>query len=302
MITLIPSNYRTILLGKTKWILSLGIYHRLHKRYGLVICPVCLAEDEQPYFRRLWLISFSVVCTKHAIWMLDSCPVCKSPIAFHRNDFEHKYDVTEKEMTICYECGYDYKNAERIVEKDTILLSFLTSMEQVLKNGYVDICGNIVYSHLYFDVIYQLVKLISINKKGNSLRYLLELEVGSTKNKEQISIRCSVDELSIDERRHALCLISHLMSNWPHSFVQACKKANLTKSRLEKDMDVVPFWYLQVLRNHLDKKSHEPSIEEIKSALKFLRNTRKKVSRKSLLDIMGYKHSKIIERYWADIS
>lgn len=296
--------FENLISGNTKWILPIGIYHRTHRRSGLIACPLCLTEDNTPYFRRLWRIGFTVVCTKHAVWMIEECPICKSPISFHRNDFKHKYNATEKGMNICYSCGFDYTVAEVIIETDQVFLTFLRNLEETLHNGYIELGDKVIYSHLYFYVVRQLVKLLSISKKGINLRHLLELEVGLSFTHDyvlhnQIDF---VDNLTISERRHILRLISRLLSNWPQSFILACKKIKITRSRLEKDMKDVPFWYSKILRNHLDETFYGPSEKEIQAAHYYLKSNAKKVSKKSLIEIMGFKDSKAIATYWRNIN
>ena len=289
--------FETLIPGNTKWLLPIGVYHRKRKRNGIVTCPLCLAEDTIPYFRRLWRIGFTVVCTKHSVWMIDECPVCKNPISFHRNDFYHKYIATQKSMNICSSCGFDYANTELEIENDSIFLTFLNNLEKTLNKGYITLDDKIVYSHLYFYVLHQLVKLISINKHGFKLRQLLESESGFTCDYTPSKITF-VDTLPLSQRRHALRLISRLLNSWPHSFIVACKKAKLTRSRLEKDMKKVPFWYSDILRNNLDETSYGPSVEEIKSVHNYLHSCGKEITRKSLLEFMGYKDSQLINQYY----
>ncbi len=76
-------------LGNTKWILPLGIYHRIH-RHGMQYCPMCLRSDT-PYFRKFWRLSFYVECDIHQILMRDTCPECHSPVAFHRAELGHRH-------------------------------------------------------------------------------------------------------------------------------------------------------------------------------------------------------------------
>lgn len=290
--------FETLIQGNTKWILPLGIYHRTHKRNGLTACPLCLAEDNTPYFRRLWRVGFTVVCTKHSVWMIDECPICNSPISFHRNDFEHKYNATKKGMNICYKCGLDYANTEVKIETDQIFLKFLRILEECLNNGYIKLAGGVIYSHLYFYVLHQIVKLISIDKHGIQLRQVLESKVNFTCHSILNNKISFVDVLPLYERRHSLRLISRLMLDWPISFIDICKEINITRSRLEKDMKTIPFWYAQVLRNYLDETSYGPSEKEIQTAHYYLKSNNKTVTKKSLLEVMGFKDSKLIAKYW----
>lgn len=43
-------------------------------------CAKCLQEDNEPYGRRLWRLSFVHLCPKHRTILRDSCPHCRTPI------------------------------------------------------------------------------------------------------------------------------------------------------------------------------------------------------------------------------
>ena len=47
----------------------------------LQFCPQCLAEDEQPYFRRQWCLATTIVCARHASRLLDRWPACGPALA-----------------------------------------------------------------------------------------------------------------------------------------------------------------------------------------------------------------------------
>jgi len=47
----------------------------------LQFCPHCLAEDEQPYFRREWRLATTIACARHGSRLLDRCPDCGQGLA-----------------------------------------------------------------------------------------------------------------------------------------------------------------------------------------------------------------------------
>mgnify|MGYP001042114108 CR=1 FL=1 len=68
--------------GWHPWLMPVGIYHRLHRHHGEMLCPFCLAEERPP--RLSWRLAFSVACNRHRCRLLDACPTCDAPLAFHR--------------------------------------------------------------------------------------------------------------------------------------------------------------------------------------------------------------------------
>jgi hypothetical protein len=99
--------------GNCRWILPIGIYHRSRRLYGLQYCPLCLREDEVPYFRRLWRLSFVTMCPKHWMPLLDRCSCCGEPVAFHRRDLRGPRSIyPEHPITLCQHCELDLRDAQ----------------------------------------------------------------------------------------------------------------------------------------------------------------------------------------------
>lgn len=47
----------------------------------LQACPSCLAEDQNPYFRRAWRLATTIFCPRHARRLIDRCPACRQALA-----------------------------------------------------------------------------------------------------------------------------------------------------------------------------------------------------------------------------
>lgn len=50
--------------GVAKWILPIGVFHRVHRRRGMQYCPFCLKEGI-PFFCLKWRISLFTLCEAH---------------------------------------------------------------------------------------------------------------------------------------------------------------------------------------------------------------------------------------------
>lgn len=46
----------------------------------LQACPCCLAEDQNPYFRRVWRLTTTIFCLRHARRLIDRCPACQQAL------------------------------------------------------------------------------------------------------------------------------------------------------------------------------------------------------------------------------
>lgn len=284
-------------LGHPHWITTIGVYHRNRKNCGLSFCPICLREDSEPYFRRIWRIGFSVVCLKHKTLLLDCCPRCKSPISFHRNDFTNKYEASGRSISQCYYCDFALMSSQATFENDPILLAFLEKLYTTLSQGYIIIGNHVVYSHLYFDVIYQLLKLLAVNSITQKLRQYLEKKADAFPLSPIRQMNHFTFNLPINERLHILRLLAQLLLDWPNSFVKACEDVRISKCRLEKDMNYIPFWFQEILNNHLNQKPYIVSNLEIQAAEHCLIKMGKKISLTLLKSLMGYADSKVINKY-----
>ena len=284
--------------GRSQWVMPLGIYHRTHRNLGLSFCPTCLNEDEVPYFRRSWRLAFSVICVKHRIKMHDCCPQCGAAVTFFRHDFKDKSDSHPLNMAECYYCNYDLRLVQPTEVKDTTFLNFISNLQSILQTDIAYVNNIPIYSFLYFAGIRQLLKLITLDRYGIKLRNAIENQScifmnPFQKNKHQNSI----ETLPIGVRSDALKLLAWLMQDWPSRFVSTVKKSNLTRSRLERDMGYLPYWFESVISQYFDQRTYSPSNEEINYAFLWLSKNRDHVTRKALINSLGLIDSKLVSKF-----
>ena len=284
--------------GRSQWVMPLGIYHRTHRNLGLSFCPICLNEDEVPYFRRSWRLAFSVICVKHRIQMHDCCPQCGAAVTFFRHDFKNKSDPHHINMAECYHCNYDLRLVKPIEVKDTTFLNFISNLQSILQTEIAYVNDKPIYSFLYFDGIRQLLKLLALDCYGVKLRKAIENQTHIIMNPFQNNKhQKSIETLPLGVRSDALQLLSWLMQDWPRRFVSTVEKSNLTRSRLERDMGYLPYWFESVIIQYFDRRTYSPSNEEINSAFLWLTRNRKQVTKKALTNSLGFSDSKLVSKF-----
>ncbi|MCS3695074.1 TniQ family protein [Bradyrhizobium elkanii] len=70
-------------------------------------CPLCLADDRAPYFRRSWRLASRISCFTHSCGLRDRCPACRAGIApFAQTELVPQY--------VCVRCGFDLRGAAKI--------------------------------------------------------------------------------------------------------------------------------------------------------------------------------------------
>lgn len=76
----------------------------------LQYCPLCLGEDESPYFRRQWRLASRVSCFVHGCGLRDRCPACRSAIV----GFDQRELVPQH---FCARCDFDLRTAPKVSVK-----------------------------------------------------------------------------------------------------------------------------------------------------------------------------------------
>ena len=99
--------------GTTRWLMSVGMRHRLRRHPALQYCPECLiADGEHPYYRRRWRLSLVTLCGEHRLLLLDRCPECAAPVSPHRGELGQRSQFASGPLTLCHGCGFDLRRAE----------------------------------------------------------------------------------------------------------------------------------------------------------------------------------------------
>lgn len=221
--------------GGTLFVGPLGMRGRRSTLPGLRYCPKCLSEDERPYFRRKWRLTFSVACQRHSCYLLDRCQGCGTPLTPYLACRTGCIDI-------CHKCGGRLVAAEALpVFEAGETLKVLERLYAVLDDGYVMIGGTPVHSHLYFQVLHQILKMTMSRRAGQRLREGIGLD-------QQVSPECrAFESVPLHEQAEMIVKAAWLLNDWPERFIDVCQRQNLLSSALLRDMKQAPFWYSRVV-------------------------------------------------------
>lgn len=271
--------------GNTPWIMPVGVYHRLHRRYGLQYCPECLSEDKEPYFRRRWRLAFITICEKHCTLLRDRCPKCGAPVSYHR------VRIDAASITLCSSCGFDLRQAKPMIVDGFKHLHLQHRLLKAVRDGYVLLpCRLPVYSHLYFSILHQLMKLLVTRERAHKLCRQVRKYVSVGIPQQLFGHHRGshyVEILDVRNRFNLLAIASWLLDDWPYRFVTFCKKIPVMSFDLLKDMRGVPFWYWQVVNGNLYAPDWQPSFSEVAAAIKHLKIGSKDVYKQRVAELMG---------------
>ena len=126
----------------------------------LRFCPKCLQENI-PYYKKEWRVTFNTVCSTHLCYLKDTCPKCNKQIQISRM-YQQKMN-----FKYCYNCGSDLSKCKiNYLNKHTqIYYQYTNKLITILQDGYIQFKNTTIYSFVFFDAIIQICKKILKHKK-----------------------------------------------------------------------------------------------------------------------------------------
>jgi hypothetical protein len=286
--------------GPTPWILPVGIYHRIHRQFGLQYCSRCLAEDSEPYYRRKWRLAFMWVCEKHHILLRDRCPGCSAPVNFHRGSTRTSFKSTPPPLVLCHGCGSDLRRSVPNRRAELILLSetrYTCELLEIVASGVAQLnSGTTIYSQLFFAGLRQILKVLAMrNQKIAALRLTLSRKYAVRPYVPDLVRQRDIEEQDVGERRVLMTLARCLLDDWPQTFVDLAERHKIWSSIWLRHFDSgsrhgsrsTPFWLWQVVREHLYRPRYIPSHHEVASARQYLLNRNEPVNKSTLARLLG---------------
>lgn len=252
--------------GLLPWVMPIGRRGRRRTDHGQQFCRRCLAEDQEPYFRRRWRLAFDVVCERHGIYLDDACRNCGAPIEFHTSDFGKRLLDLECPIVRCPKCGGDLRTGED--ESDRVappeLVEFHSMLGTALLEGWsATLPGAENYSFLTFDGLRHLVRLLCSRSRGGRLRTLMQAQDGRLPLGASTSRpRPVFEELRVGDRAEILGWCHDLLWEWPAEFVRRCRKARVASSYVRQYGIVTPYWLDSVVRWELFDRDYAPGERE----------------------------------------
>lgn len=234
--------------GKTRnpFIQSLGRYCRVKVNHGLRFCPLCLKEDEHPYFRKKWRLSFSTACLKHKCFLKDRCAKCGSAVNLYRTMRER-----DSGISYCYNCGADLRqeSVEQISEGSYGLWA-IKRLYEILETGVYTLRNGYLYSFLFFDVLRLFVRLVYY---WGRIRGLLDHEVmrGYIDFHTQKLRNNLIENIPLKEQYLLFSGLVRLFEGYPGRILSFSGVNRLRGSDLTRDMRYIPFWWQGIIDSTL---------------------------------------------------
>lgn len=225
--------------GVLPWIQTLMVYHRKRNAYGMQFCPQCLAEDEEPYFRRSWRIAFNTVCSHHQVMLHDRCPQCDAPVMYHRIEMGRSGIPDTVAMGDCHACGHSLAHSPVVA---------VMTYEPAAAFFHQQLCLAVTQPHghgLSLDelrVMHQLVRLMLSQDETVALRQYVCVQLG-VDDGILVHGRMQFESMALPERHHLMQLAAWMMVDLDARLNAAWRAGVVRYNHMAKDFHSPPRWY-----------------------------------------------------------
>lgn len=273
--------------GVAKWILPIGVFHRLHRRRGMQCCPLCLQQGV-PFFCLKWRISIFAMCEVHKCLLIDACPKCGATIEYHRLAISRGEFISYTPLSICAGCGFDLSKSP-IVRPGALPEQVIGEYAKVLRMISKNQWGGMqqlppIYQLSFFDGFKALLRLV--NKRSATVlreRINAQFPVELTVDSEAMEF----GYLSILQRFKLVVTCLWLLHDWPDRLITILRDSKLSRSRITEDPEELPFWLLSPLNDYLDLRTYSPSVEEALAVKCFLLKQGETATLREIAKLLG---------------
>jgi len=237
--------------GNTRWLIPVGVYHRVRRRFGLQFCPQCIRE--KPYFRRLWRLSLVVTCTVHGRYLLDRCDKCSQPIQLHRSEMGVRHKI-EPDDRICSWCGKSLIIMNQRLA-DSRLIAIQRTFELTI-NGHRPPFGTSAVE--YFAVLSDLLAILA-SPRPWVRRFRCLVAVGSglplIQGLPRSESTVYFDHMDVTTRGMLLKSLGWLISDWPRRVLAVASISGARPTDLVRGFERHgrPEWLMELLRSSCPK-------------------------------------------------
>lgn len=230
--------------GNDPWILPAGVYHRTRRQPWLSYCPLCLAEDPDPYFRRRWRLAFYTLCHHHGVLLLDRCPQCLSVVQFFRHDLGDRRKPAPLPLNFCASCQFDLSRAPAYgdVWSDWQVQQEFRTLGIMLPLGYLcNNTGDFLYTVQYLDVLHHLASRLA-SRLGQAL-WIISRQFAQRPAydiPDQYPAAYPLEHMDIRTRHELISTTIWLLQDWPTRLLQVCLQAGVKSSLLLRSWPAPP--------------------------------------------------------------
>ncbi|MDQ3818852.1 MAG: hypothetical protein M3362_14425, partial [Acidobacteriota bacterium] len=187
-------------------------------------------------------------------------------------------------------CRFDLRAAHAAEPNDIAndSINYQSTLIQATEDRWIEVGGGpAVYALLYFPVLRQLMKLLA-TARGSGLLAGLCREIGISPFTSAVPAgRTDIECLRVSERHRLKGLAAYILDDWPRRFMRICATGRVWSSTLLRDFEAAPFWYWNIVHEHLYRKSYCASDEEVASIIAHINNSGGIAYQKTVSGLVG---------------
>ncbi|MFC7297907.1 TniQ family protein [Herminiimonas aquatilis] len=249
-----------------------------------VYCPVCIAEDDEPYFRLSWRFAFLTSCPKHQCVLQDRCPSCHKGI--WPFNLKSTRSMSMERLSICFWCGHDLSVLSVTKSAELFSLPLWTCANHGKVPKEISQAQNV---HDVFSGLWALCQLMIRSSSSKIIKQLPARMIFT------LNCKSSVIELSsLKDRAQILDAAYWLMQDWPERFVCVAKKAEISLHHFTSSGIVMPGWLNEVVNDSLVRRQSWVVQNDVNAAIDELSKSGQKISKKSVRRILEISESKVL--------
>jgi hypothetical protein len=250
--------------GNSDWVLPAGVFHRVRRRPHMQYCPLCLANDQVPYFRKQWRTAITTFCVVHNVMLRDRCPACQAPVMFYRQEMGDRWAMPDHHLSRCSTCSFDLSTAtaEKVLVIDQQAFATLRLQIDYMDQGWTWTDKNTFqYSHLYFAVLRNLVQKLSASWTPRRLRWVAQIRLGYSID-HLLNGQEPFEYRDLNVRHVLLQMATWYLLDWPKRLMGIFEVNRCRYSELMREFNNAPYWFVEKM-GQLENRPVGPSNGEL---------------------------------------
>ena len=226
--------------GLTLNILPVGVKAKQRSRFGQQCCCSCLSKNQ--YYKKIWRLSTSIICTECNEYLIDRCPKCISPISYFRINFggnSSKPKTKFLPLSYCYNCNYDLSKFTQKEKPNCLEKNYQLFINKTINNGYNQ---KAKYSFTYIRILFAL----SLRLRSNTQKNRFKTSIEELTSDSYLYFNKQISHWSVEERRQTFPIITEILNERYSDLEHSFQKNKVLRSTIFKDTHEVPYWFEKI--------------------------------------------------------
>lgn len=249
-----------------------------NEKTGPMFCPVCLKNDEQPFFRLHWRFAFVASCPIHRVEMLDRCPTCGEAAWPGGAGMSSRLSSTFVAFNQCWACGSDLCQTSAVTAcaaTDAFLLEAVRNRTVALGSAEFPTVDTLealrAICHLF---IRSRTRQVILKSGSKWCDVLAKLSPGGEDNR-------TIELMDVNDRRLLVEIAWRVIADWPISFRKFSSECGLLKWHFDGASQLSPEWMNLEIASNLARQNRSVTKVVLDQTFKSLSDSLGRPPRKS---------------------